>query len=83
MNSDFFVRQAKNLAGRLQKEAGSDLESNIAYAYQLLFSRDPDEQEVELAQVFLQQPIEGNAKLSRLEQYAQALLASNEFLYID
>ena len=83
LNSDFFVRQAKNLAGRLQTEAGGDLESKIAYAYQLLFSREPDEQEVELAQVFLQQPNEGNAKLSRLEQYAQALLASNEFLYID
>ena len=83
LNSDFFVRQAKNLAGRLQTEAGGDLESKIAYAYQLLFSREPDEQEVELAQVFLQQPNQGNAKLSRLEQYAQALLASNEFLYID
>ena len=83
LNSDFFVRQAKNLAGRLQTEAGGDLKSKIAYAYQLLFSREPDEQEVELAQVFLQQPNEGNAKLSRLEQYAQALLASNEFLYID
>ncbi len=39
--------------------------------------------ELELAERFLQLPPKSDDKLTRWEQYAQVLLASNEFMYVD
>lgn len=80
MNSPFVIEQAKNLARRLQTEAASD-PARVRLAYELLFTREPLPEEAELALEFLQQPADG--QLTHWEQLAQALLATNEMIYVD
>ena len=67
-----------------QKKHLSDSdEERIKHAYQLLYSRVPDAQELELGLLFLSTEKHKEDKLSRWEQYAQALLGANEFMYLD
>ena len=81
LNSPFMIRQAKALAARLASEIPLGDRSRVTRAYQVLFARNPEPQEIELALAFLAQPTDSD--LSRWEQYAQVLLASNELLYVD
>ena len=80
MNSPFIIEQSKKLAQRLQ-QSGSDDTSRIHFAYELLFAREPEAEELAIAQEFLKQPAESS--LTAWEQLAQALLATNEMLYVD
>ena len=80
MNSHFIIEQAKRLAQRLQQSASDDA-SRIRHAYALLFAREPETEELAIAQEFLKQPAEST--LTAWEQLAQALLATNEMLYVD
>jgi hypothetical protein len=82
LNSPFVLAQAKAFAARVASDVpeGSD-EARVRRAYQLLFARDPDRDELDLAAEFLSR--EGTSGLSRWEEYAQVLLASNEALYVD
>jgi hypothetical protein len=82
LNSPFMVTQARALAGRLEKEA-PDEAGRIRRAYELAFARPASEEEVALGVRYLQAPDAGQNKLSRWERYCQALLASNEFMYVD
>ena len=80
MNSPFIIEQSKKLAQRLQ-QSGSDDASRIRHAYELLFARAPEAEELAVALEFLKQPAE--SALTAWEQLAQALLATNEMLYVD
>jgi hypothetical protein len=82
LNNPFVIEQAKALAARLTAEAadGGDA-ARIARAYRLLFAREPSRDEVRLGVEFLQEPEAW--EMSRWEQYAQVLLASNEAIYVD
>ena len=65
-------------------EAGNAWRSDrtrVERAYLVLFAREPDRAEMKLALEFLHRP--ATAEMSRWEQYAQMLLASNEMLYVD
>jgi hypothetical protein len=84
LNSPFFVARAKALAARLQKQEGDDA-ARVRLGYQIVYSRSASDGEVEVAKRYLaakDAPEEKN-QLSRWERYCQALLAGNEFLYID
>ncbi len=81
LNSDFIQTQAKAFAERVQKEAATDPE-RIDRAYRLAFGREPTDAEHSLGLAFLGRPQAPNTP-PRWQQYAQALLATNEFLYID
>ncbi len=84
LNSPFILARAKALAARLAAEPGEDDRARIQRAYRLLFSRDPHSEEMRLALAFLAKPTpEGAQGPTRWEQYTQALLASNELLYVD
>ncbi len=74
LNNPLVMRQAEALAARLQGPAGAQ---SIRQAYRLLFARQPDAEELRLGLAFLKS--EQNA----WPRYAQALLASNEFFYVD
>jgi hypothetical protein len=81
LNSPFMLSQARALAARLKANpAGSD-KARLHHAYRLLFGREPEGTELKLALEFLRKP--GTPGMSRWEQYAQLLLASNEMLYVD
>ncbi|MBC7821856.1 MAG: DUF1553 domain-containing protein, partial [Planctomycetaceae bacterium] len=88
LNSDFMVRQAKSLAGRLNAETLTEEGSRIELAYRTLFQRSPVESEKILGLSFLAFPLPdgiaaGQVKLTAWEQYAQALLGTNEFVFVD
>jgi hypothetical protein len=80
LNSAFMQSRATALATRLQRLGETDADCIIA-SYRLLFSREPEAEEIALAQEFLKKPAE--SAMSRWERYAQILLASNELLYVD
>lgn len=86
INSPFVIEQSKLLAKRIQAYSKSESE-NINAAYKILFSRQPSPNELELAMYFLHANEESGEKplnkMDRWERLSQALLASNEFMYID
>jgi hypothetical protein len=81
LNSAFMIDRAKALATRLTADPRENETDRIRRAYKLLFAREPDKTELTLAREFLRKPALG--EMSRWEQYAQTLLASNEMLYVD
>ena len=83
LNSPFFVDQARGFANRLREETTED-SARVQRAYQLAFGREPSAEELQLGLAFAAGDVtaEGD-KVSRWEQYCQALLATNEFLYVD
>ncbi len=74
MNSDFVMSQAKTLAARI--EGGTDIEK-IARLYEDVYQRRPTPEEIKLGQEFLKQSKEA------WPQYAQVLLSSNEFEFVN
>ncbi len=81
LNSDFMIGNAKALAARLTK-SDSDDTARIRRAFALLYARDPTDQELRLGLDYLAKQ-DTDGKLTRWEQYTQALLASNEFMFVD
>ena len=75
MNSDFVARLANSLAKRLQ--SGDDA-VDIRNAYPLLYGREASKAEVELGRQFLE-----SKGASGWPEYAQALMSSNEFIFVN
>jgi hypothetical protein len=71
MNSTFVQDRAEALTKRVEQE--SDLPTKISAMYRRLFGRDPSRNEIELGERFLEK--------STLNQYAQALLSTNEVIF--
>ena len=82
LNSAFMVSQAQAFAARIEKMGASDAD-RVTAAYRLAFGRSPEKAESDLALRFLQLPNKTDDKLTRWQQYAQVLLASNEMMYVD
>lgn len=80
LNNPFMIERAKAFSKRIVASADKD-EARIQIAYRILFSRQPDRDEVAVALAYLNRPSSG--AISRWDQYAQMLLASNEMLYVD
>ena len=80
LNSPFMIERAKAFASRMTASADKD-ETRIRNAYRILFAREPDRDELAVALGYLSRP--GSGDISRWDQYAQMLLASNEMLYVD
>ncbi|MBV9126178.1 MAG: DUF1553 domain-containing protein, partial [Planctomycetes bacterium] len=86
LNSDFLVKNAQALAVRLKAGPDKDDAGRIRRAFLLLYGRPVTDQELELGLSFLQatDPAEDHGStLTRWERYAQVLLSTNEFLYVD
>ena len=65
-------------------EAQACVHDKIHRAYLLLFGREPSEREMQIGETFLSGGQTDQQPLPELwQQYAQALLGSNEFLFID
>ena len=85
LNDEFMFESARALVARLRTEASED-DAAPSAAPMRSFSRPATDAEVRLGLDYLAaKDPEGAtpAELSRWERYAQALLASNEFLYVD
>jgi hypothetical protein len=84
LNSDFMIQSAEALAARLEKAAATD-KDRIALAYQWAYGRAPTADEMQFNLKFLRVAGESSSadKLSAWGQFAQAILAANEFTWID
>ena len=86
LNSPFVIDQAKALAARVQKEGSNDQE-RVQRAYQLAFGRPANAEEMKLSIGFLEgqdaKTDQGQNRLTRWERFAQILIGSNEFMYVD
>jgi hypothetical protein len=85
LNSEFLIGNAKALAAKLAS-ASSDDAVRIRRAFLLLFARPATSREVQMGLDFLSAPAsasKGQPTLTRWEQYAQVLLSTNEFMYVD
>jgi hypothetical protein len=78
LNSPLMGETAAALAARLQKDAGDDPARRIERAYKLLFGRAPFPKELALGLAFV-----SKNDAATWQQYAQVLLGSNEFQFID
>ncbi len=90
LNSEFMIASARAVASRLSEpgHAGTNPtdETRIRQAYLLLFGRPETEHERKLGLLYLRtsdRTGSPRADMSRWDRYAQALLATNEFLFVD
>jgi hypothetical protein len=98
MNSQFVTTRANEFARRVQNEAGDDVVVQIRLAWQLVFTAEPSEEELQEAVSFVETQTkhfaanpapESKDKTKVLPQhealtsFCHALLSSNRFLYID
>ena len=83
LNSPFMVEQAKAFAARLHEENPDSDKARIQRAFMLAYGRPPVEVEVAIGLAYLQSEKDPENKLSPWESYAQVLLGSNEFMYLD
>ncbi len=85
LNSEFLIGNAKALAARLATAANDDA-GRIRHAFLLLYGRSATPREVQMGLEYLTLeaiPVGGTPMLTRWEQYAQVLLSTNEFMYVD
>ena len=82
LNSPFVISRARQLAARVATGTSS-VDQRVTRAVQLLLARQANSQELAVARDFLGDAPDNsyNEKLTRWEQYCQALLGSNEFLF--
>jgi len=96
MNSDFVLEQSDKLAERLALEAGENRDAFVRNAFSTVFGRAPTEAEHRATIAFIARQIEAYAAQPKekpdqkvdatrlaLASFCQALLSSNEFLYVD
>lgn len=83
LNSSFMVERARQFNQRLER-ISQDSQARISFAYQLLYNREPTPEEIEIGIIFTTNSDKNdpNDKLTRWIQYCQALLSSNELMFI-
>jgi len=84
LNNSFALEQIAPLVERILGEAGTGERERIELAYELLYGRPPREEEAALGTKFLAAiQARGEPKVEAAwEQYCQALLCANEFIYV-
>jgi hypothetical protein len=85
MNSPFVRQRAEKLAQRVRPTDAADLPRAVEQAYRLALGRRPTPAERDRLSAFVHGHSAGDPKTldAALADACQALLASNEFLYID
>jgi Protein of unknown function (DUF1553)/Protein of unknown function (DUF1549)/Planctomycete cytochrome C len=82
LNSPFLLDQARALAARPEL-ASKPLDDQIARLYLELFGRPAQPHEIELGRRFVENAPKAEGSPSPWEEYAQVLLLTNEFLFLD
>ena len=93
MNHPFVHEQARWLVKRPEVETAKEPAEKVRQLYRVIYARNPDADELKLAEAFLQMQRRDLTRtsiaaalttpLGEWERYAQTLLASNEFLFVD
>ena len=84
LNSSLMQSRAEALSQRVRAERPGDLAEQVRWTHRLLFNRAAATEETNLAVEFLNaSQADGTVLETAWRQYAQALLASNEFQFVD
>lgn len=87
LNSEFMISQARSLVARLNADRIVEDGERIDALYRWIFGRSATDDERSLAESFLSagvsEEVAASVRLSAWEQYAQALLSTNEFYFVD
>jgi hypothetical protein len=74
-NHSFMLDMAKAFAARLQREAGEEIDAQVARAFELAFGRLPNVDEASAAEMLVRE--------HGLTLFCHAVLNANEFIYVD
>ena len=90
MNSDFILKFSLALAERLAGDESKPVAEQVVYCWQLAYGRMPSRDELALAETYydeqrelLQSREHESPEKQAMTNLAQALLSSNEFLYVE
>ena len=84
MNSPLVIQQARSLIARTEIQQAPEAGRRIDRLYRLLFARPATQREIEVGRRFVQATASSaGSELGPWQQYAQLLLLSNEFLFVD
>ena len=82
LNSEFMIERASQLYARLTEKTSDDT-SCVRLAYEVLYGRPAEKEEVQLALAYLDEARTNEEKISAEAQLMLALLVANEFMYVD
>ncbi|MCU0962218.1 MAG: DUF1549 domain-containing protein [Pirellulaceae bacterium] len=86
MNSSFVLERAKTIVNRADVQSAASTAERIEALYRAVFARAPDADELRIGQAFLEADVpetESAAGLNPWQQYAQLLVMSNTFAFVD
>ncbi|MFK7766213.1 MAG: PSD1 and planctomycete cytochrome C domain-containing protein [Mariniblastus sp.] len=83
MNSRFVLEQSQLLVNRIPDIENKTRQQRIKHLYRFVLQRDPDEDEMKLGEGFISSASEGEQQAGKWQRYAQALLMTNEFEFVD
>ena len=92
MNGSIVLRHTEKMAAALLGQDGPDDAARLGAAYEKIFARLPDKNEMDRALTFLhridaalneREPDRGRRRLRSWQTLCQALIASSEFIYLD
>jgi hypothetical protein len=86
MNSPFMMEQVKSLTTRPEVAQEMDAARRIGVLYHLALQREPSAKELKLGLAFIESAAKGPANAAHLtpwQQYAQVLLMTNEFAFLE
>ena len=82
LNSNFIAERSRRLAAKLKAQTSDD-ETLVRLAFEVLYARPAEQEEVRMAIRFLKEAGQAEEALAAEAQLMLVLLAANEFLYID
>jgi hypothetical protein len=82
LNSEFMLASAREFAGRIERFS-PDVAARVEFSYQEAFGRPPTSDEAAAALDFVRSTSASEDKQNVWEQLAHALLAANEFTWIE
>lgn len=82
MNSEFIQDEANRMTSRML-ESNPNFTSRIAWCYQTLFGRKPDNVEMTQTQQLISQASTASGESTAWSSLIRAMLSSNEFLFVD
>ena len=90
-NNESYLIQSRDLARRVEQQAGSDSPAQIKLLYRIAYSREPSGKELNDALAFLKSRAAqssspddaGSVSLTPVGELAHVVLNSNEFVYIN
>ncbi len=80
LNHPLVIEAAKHLLARAEVRQASNPAEKLRRLYRLAFGREPSPEEIQWAEEFT---ANADARPALWQEYAQGLLAANEFVFVD